>query len=191
MLQAKAQVQDTKTVQQEHAALMAENISLRHAMLAKSCVTCSKGTMPTEPSSEKQRLLAENARLRDEHMRATAFLHKILVEAEAPLSSECPTPFTSTHSMLSIVVEGRDTLLRHAEASMDQFLMLATKREPVWVPTRDGEVLSYHAFQKRTFPLFLDACSDGFVREATRETGVVRATAAHLVGILTDVVRTW
>ncbi|XP_034580766.1 homeobox-leucine zipper protein ROC6 [Setaria viridis] len=185
-MQAKAQVQDTKAVQQEHAALMAENASLRHAMLTMSCVACSGGTAPAEPSPEKRRLLAENARLRDEHMRATALLHKILLEAEAPPPSGRPVPAASTHSMLSAAVEGRGALLRHAEASMDQFLMLATKGEPLWVLTPDGEVLNCQVYQKRTFPVLLGTCPDGFVREATREAGVVRGAAAHLVGILTD-----
>ncbi|OEL38095.1 Homeobox-leucine zipper protein ANTHOCYANINLESS 2 [Dichanthelium oligosanthes] len=183
-MQAKALVQDSKTAQQENAALMAENVALRHAMLAKCCVTCGGETVPADLSLEKRRLLAENARLKHEYMRATAFLGKIILEArptEPPVSS-------SIHPVLSIVDgrAGRATLLRHAEASMEQFLMLATQGEPLWVPTPDGEVLSYQVYQKKMFPVEHAVCPQGFVREATREAGMVRGTAADLVGILTN-----
>ena len=71
---------------------------------------------------------------------------------------------------------------------MDQFLLLATKGEPLWLPTPDGEVLSC---QKKMLPVHHGICPDEFVMEATRETGMVRASAgaAYLVAILTDAVR--
>ena len=72
---------------------------------------------------------------------------------------------------------------------MDQFLLLATKGEPLWLPTPDGEVLSYLGYQKRALPVHHGFCPDGFIMEATRETGMVRAFVADLIVMLTDAVR--
>nr|CAB3503540.1 unnamed protein product [Digitaria exilis] len=155
-------MEDGMFVQREHAALMAENVSLRHAILAKCCSACSGGTTaPVNPSPEKLRLLAENARLHDEHMCAI----------------NLPVPS---------VADGwasRAALRRHAEASMEEFIVLATGWEPLWVMTPDGEVLSYQVYQRETFPR---PAPNGFFREATREAGIVRASTTDIVNILTD-----
>ncbi|KAF8655151.1 hypothetical protein HU200_061288 [Digitaria exilis] len=180
--QAKAMVEDGKLVRQEHATLMAENVSLRHAMVAKCCSACGGGTVSAEPSPEKRRLLAENSRLKDEHMRANSILHKVLLEVTPSAGHPTTHPRLSTREGWS----SRAALLRLAEASMEQFLMLATKGEPLWVPTPDGEVMSYQAYQKKTLPVHHGVCPNGFFREATREAGIVRATAADIVDILTD-----
>nr|CAB3452675.1 unnamed protein product [Digitaria exilis]CAB3456388.1 unnamed protein product [Digitaria exilis] len=181
-MQAKAMVEDGKLVRQEHATLMAENVSLRHAMVAKCCSACGGGTVSAEPSPEKRRLLAENSRLKDEHMRANSILHKVLLEVTPSAGHPTTHPRLSTREGWS----SRAALLRLAEASMEQFLMLATKGEPLWVPTPDGEVMSYQAYQKKTLPVHHGVCPNGFFREATREAGIVRATAADIVDILTD-----
>ncbi|KAF8690757.1 hypothetical protein HU200_041142 [Digitaria exilis] len=183
--QAKAMVEDGKLVQQEHATLMAENVSLRHAMVAKCCSACGGGTVSAEPSPEKRHLLAENSRLKDEHMRANSILYKVLLEVTPSAGHPTTHPRLSTREGWS----SRAALLRLAEASMEQFLMLATKGEPLWVPTPDGEVMSYQAYQKKTLPVHHGVCPNGFFREATREVGIVRATAADIVDILTDMNR--
>nr|CAB3504184.1 unnamed protein product [Digitaria exilis] len=184
-MQAKAMVEDGKLVQQEHATLMAENVSLRHAMVAKCCSACGGGTVSAEPSPEKRHLLAENSRLKDEHMRANSILYKVLLEVTPSAGHPTTHPRLSTREGWS----SRAALLRLAEASMEQFLMLATKGEPLWVPTPDGEVMSYQAYQKKTLPVHHGVCPNGFFREATREVGIVRATAADIVDILTDMNR--
>ncbi|XP_066393860.1 homeobox-leucine zipper protein ROC6-like [Miscanthus floridulus] len=191
-MQAKALVQNSKVFQHENAVLMAENVSLRQAILTKSCFTCGGATVPIELPAENRRLVMENARLRDENMRATALLNQILLSVPP---AERPPVITSGRPAVLSASEGarradRAARLRaHAEAAMDQFLLLATKGEPLWLPTPDGEVLSYLGYQNRALPVHHGFCPDDeFVMEATRETGMVRASAgaAYLVAILTD-----
>jgi homeobox-leucine zipper protein len=80
-LQAKVVVQNSKAAQRENAALMAENVSLRLAILKKCCFTCGGTMVPAELPAENRRLLMENGRLRGEFMRATALLDQILLSA--------------------------------------------------------------------------------------------------------------
>lgn len=72
---------------------------------------------------------------------------------------------------------------------MEQFMLLATKGQPLWLPTPDqGEALSYlgSCYRKKAHPVH----HDGFVMEASRATGMVRAASADsLVAILTEAVR--
>jgi len=188
-------VQKSKAAQRDNAALMAENMSLRKAILTNSCFTCGGAMVPAELPAENRRLLMENMRLRVECIRATALLNQIL--RSAPPAERRPPAVVACRPVLS-VGEGASKadraarLRRHAEAAMDQFLLLATKGEPLWLPTPDGEVLSYLGYQKRALPVHHGFCPDDeFVMEATRETGMVRASAgaAYLVAILTDAVR--
>ncbi|XP_062208962.1 homeobox-leucine zipper protein ROC6-like [Phragmites australis] len=185
-MKKKAHAQQNKLIQQENAALLPANLSLREAMLTQLCVTCGGGTVPTKPSSEKQRLLTENARLKDEYLRASAFLSKVIREA-APSEP----PVSSTHRARSIIGYRADgaALLRHAETAMKQFLMLATKGEPMWLPTTNGETLNFVEYDARTSPRLFGLCPKGFVVEATRETAMVRSSAADLMGILTNAAR--
>ena len=60
---------------------MAENVSLREAILKKSCFTCSGTMVPAELLAENRPLLMENGKLRGEYMRATALLNQILLTA--------------------------------------------------------------------------------------------------------------
>jgi homeobox-leucine zipper protein len=193
-LQAKTVVQKSKAAQQENAALMAENMSLRKAILTKSCFTCGGAMVPAELPAENRPLLKENMRLRGECIRATALLNQIL--RSAPPAEQRPPAVVACRPAALSVGEGASKddrtagLRRHAEAAMDQFLLLATKGEPLWLPTPDGEELSYLGYQKKaTLPVHHGFCPDGFIMEATRETGTVRAFVADLIVMLTDAVR--
>ncbi|XP_066393796.1 homeobox-leucine zipper protein ROC6-like isoform X2 [Miscanthus floridulus] len=192
-MQAKAVVQKSKAAQRETAALTAENMSLRKAILTNSCFTCGGAMVPAELPAENRRLLMENMRLRVECIRATALLNQIL--RSAPPAERRPPAVVACRPVLS-VGEGASKadraarLRRHAEAAMDQFLLLATKGEPLWLPTPDGEELSYLGYQKKaTLPVHHGFCPDGFIMEATRETGMVRAFVADLIVMLTDAKR--
>jgi homeobox-leucine zipper protein len=197
-MQAKALAQNNRVVQQENAALMAENASLRHAILTGSCLACGGATTaaaPAELPPESRRLVAENARLRGEYARATALLNQILlsVSAPAPPGPAAAAVVVSSSSVARPVAHRAARLRGHAEAAMDQFLLLATKGEPLWLPTTPdrGEALNYQlgCQQKKALPVHHGLCPDEFVMEASRATGVVRASAAYLVATLTDAVR--
>jgi homeobox-leucine zipper protein len=60
---------------------MAENVSLRQAILKKCCFMCGGMMVPAELPTENRRLLMENGRLRGEYMRVTALLNQILLSA--------------------------------------------------------------------------------------------------------------
>jgi hypothetical protein len=188
---------NSKAAQRQNAALLAENASLRQAMLKRSCFTCGGATVPAELLAENHRLLMENARLRGDYMRATELLNQIVLQHSAAPGPAVQRPpavvFRRPGAVVLPVDEGaskqadRDTRLRrHAEAAMDQFVMLATSGEPLWLPTPDGEALSYLGYQKKaTLPMH----HGGLIMEATRETGIVRAFVADLIVKLTDAVR--
>jgi homeobox-leucine zipper protein len=74
-------VQNSKAAQSENAALVAENESLRQAILKKSCFTCGGTMVPAELLAEDRPLLMENGKLRGEYMSATALLNQILLTA--------------------------------------------------------------------------------------------------------------
>uniref|UniRef100_A0A804Q909 Uncharacterized protein n=1 Tax=Zea mays TaxID=4577 RepID=A0A804Q909_MAIZE len=194
--QAKALAQNNRVVQQENAALMAENASLRHAILTGSCLACGGATTaaaPAELPPESRRLVAENARLRGEYARATALLNQILLSAPAPPGPAAAAVVVSSSSVARPVADRAARLRGHAEAAMDQFLLLATKGEPLWLPTTpDGEALNYQLGykHKKALPVHHGLCPDEFVMEASRATGVVRASATYLVATLTDA-RRW
>ena len=60
---------------------MAENVSLREAILKKSCFTCSGTMVPAELLAENRPLLMENGRLRGEythHTHRTMYTHSTL-----------------------------------------------------------------------------------------------------------------
>ncbi|OEL18823.1 Homeobox-leucine zipper protein ROC7 [Dichanthelium oligosanthes] len=177
-MQKKAQLEQNKHIQQENISLLTANQLFRQAMLTQSCITCGSGTLRFNPSLEKQRLLIENARLKDEYLRASTADNKI-IRASAFTQ---PAPW---------IISGRadhEALTLHAE-SMEQFLMLATKGEPMWQITTNGEMLNYVEYGARMSPCLFGFCPKGFVVEVTRDTAMVWGSAADLVGILMDTAR--
>ncbi|CAL5075864.1 unnamed protein product [Urochloa decumbens] len=175
----KAQVKENKEIQQDNASLQSENQSLRQAMMTQSCITCGSKTLPSDPLSEKQRLLIENGRLKDEYLRATA-AHSKTIHTSA-LAGPAPPLIIGSGA-------DREALRRHADASMEQFLVLATKGEPVWIPTTDGDMLDNNYGATMSSFLF-GLRPKGFAVEATRDTAMVWGTSADLVGILMDTTR--
>ncbi|CAN6171760.1 unnamed protein product [Urochloa humidicola] len=174
----KAQVEENKQIKQGNASLQSENQTLRHAMLTQSCITCGGKTLPSDPLSEKQRLLIENARLKDEYLHASA-AHSKTIHTSA-FARPAPLVIGSAADL--------EALRRHADTSMEQFLMLATKGEPVWISTTDGEVLD-HEYGATVSSFLFGLRPKGFVMEATRDTAMVWGTATDLVGILMDTAR--
>jgi homeobox-leucine zipper protein len=192
---------ENKGIRQELAKLKAENEELKQRTLNPICFRCSNPTVAIQSVSENWRQLNENARLRDEYVRAKAYMDRLIREAAAerppsamPSSAQHlapahmnmdPVAFTSDCSMATNL---EATLISHADRAMKEFVMLATKGEPMWVPAMDGEMLNHQEYIMQTFPGLLGLCPQGFVTEATRETDMIKGTAMDLVSVLTDVV---
>jgi homeobox-leucine zipper protein len=131
---------------------------------------------------EKQQLLTKNARLKDEFLRAFAIHSKIIRDS----AFTQPAPWISSSSSSEA---DREALLRHAETSMEQFLVLATKGEPMWLPAADGgEMLNHVEYRAKFSPALFRLRPEGFAVEATRDTAMVWGSAAELVVIFMDMV---
>lgn len=77
--------QDSKVIQAENELLRAENLAFREAILKKTCLTCGGPTVPAEEKPEQLRLRMENARLKDELLRASTILNDLSCTAVAHL----------------------------------------------------------------------------------------------------------
>ncbi|PUZ46726.1 hypothetical protein GQ55_7G105000 [Panicum hallii var. hallii] len=179
---------EIRDMQQENTKLRADNIELKQLVQNPTCFRCRDPAGANQLVSENWRLLNENARLKDELLRAKAYQDSVIREAERPqsMSSEHqasaythPVPFTYNCRT------NKAALVSHAERALKEFVMLATKGQPMWIPTIDGEVLGDQEYDLHTFPGLLGLCPRGFIVEATRETDMIRGDAMDLVSILT------
>lgn len=169
-MQLKACGDEVKELQQENVKLKADNSELKQLMLDPTCLKCRHPAAAIQAASERQLLLSENARLKHELQRASAYMKRSIRQAERPQSMSA-------------------MLRSHAERALKEFVTLATKDQPLWMPTVDGEVLSDQHYDLQTFPAgLLGLCPWGVVVEATRDTDMIKGDAEDLVSILTDVV---
>ncbi|KAK3145025.1 hypothetical protein QOZ80_4AG0321560 [Eleusine coracana subsp. coracana] len=166
-------------IRAQNDALKAENVMLRKRILDRTCSPCLCLTGPPELLTEKQRLIVENARLKEEFQRAEANLKELSRGAPLPLA------------VPSIAQDRVTLLLQRGERAMKELRALADAGEPMWQPSSAGgyEVLNEQEYTPAVFPRLVGQCPEGFVSEGTRETAIVWARAADVVEILTDVGR--
>lgn len=186
---------ENKDIRQELAKLKAENEELKQRTLNPICFRCSNPRVEIQSSmTEKWRLLNENAKLKEEYVRAKAYMDRLIIREAASRPPSAMPSSSDQHLDMDPAVaftcnrRTTATLTSHAERALKEFMILATKGEPMWVPAMDGEVLNHHEYIVQTFPGLLGLCPQGFVEEATRETGMIKGTAMDLVSVLTDVV---
>lgn len=191
---------ENKDIRQELAKLKAENEELKQRALKPTCIRCRDPTVATQSVSEKWRLLQENAKLMDEYVRAKTYMDRLIHEAREHHPPVMPSnqhlasahmdmdPVTFTGNRRTTTTNLQATLISHAERAMKEFVMLATKGEPMWLLGLDGEMLNHQQYILKTFPGLLGLCPQGFVEEATRDTDMIKGTAMDLVSVLTDVV---
>ncbi|CAO1939151.1 unnamed protein product [Urochloa humidicola] len=182
---------EIRVLQQENAKLHTDYIELKQLMLEPTCLKCRDPKGANQAASERRLLLNANARLRDELLCAKAHLDRIRTAQRRPqpMSSENQAsayvdpavPFTNNSR------NNQAKLLSYAERALKEFVMLAKKGQPLWMPTIDGEVLSEQHYDLHTFPGLLGLCPQGFIVEATRESDMIKCDAVNLVGLLTDV----
>ncbi|RLM74045.1 hypothetical protein C2845_PM15G05070 [Panicum miliaceum] len=180
---------EIRDMQQENTKLRAENIELKQLIQNPACFRCRDPAGADQIASEKWRLLNEKSRLKDELLRAKAYQGSIIREAERPQSMSSEHQASAYTHLVPFTYNSRANkaaLLSHAERALKEFVMLATKGQPMWMPTTDGEVLSDQEYDLHTFPGLLGLCPRGFIVEATRETDKIKGDAVDLVSILTN-----
>uniref|UniRef100_A0ACD5ZXY9 Uncharacterized protein n=1 Tax=Avena sativa TaxID=4498 RepID=A0ACD5ZXY9_AVESA len=81
---------ENKALREENEALKAEHQAIKAALLTKACPTCGGQMVPREETPETQRLLMENARLKDLLFHKTSLLSQ--VSGKAPMPMPMPVP---------------------------------------------------------------------------------------------------
>ncbi|XP_043716143.1 homeobox-leucine zipper protein ANTHOCYANINLESS 2-like isoform X2 [Telopea speciosissima] len=81
----------------------------------------------------------------------------------------------------------RSMLLELALSAMDELVKMAQTNEPLWIPNFEGgkETLNHEEYM-RVFPSCIGMKPNGFVTEASRETGMVIINSLALVETLMD-----
>ncbi|XP_034604668.1 homeobox-leucine zipper protein PROTODERMAL FACTOR 2-like [Setaria viridis] len=173
---------ENKYIQQQNDKLLAENKKLRQQLQPQSCGRCG------DPTNEKWRLLIENARLNHTYLCAQENLIKLIHNANLSPSETMEHLASASLNLVPFTYNGRTdqaVLLSYSQRAMKEFLMLAVKGEPMWLPTMNGEILNEQEYKRHMFPGLLGPCPQGFVMEATKEANIVRASASGIVNILT------
>ncbi|XP_024314342.1 homeobox-leucine zipper protein ROC6-like [Brachypodium distachyon] len=159
----------------------------------KRCLRC-RGWGPKAyngDTPEKRRLLAENAKLKEELLQAFSLLN-VVSGGRARAGTPIPKPFSPYGGQLKsqCATSGGDSgssptmLLDHVlSRASEEFMSLAvsTLGEPMWLLTVDGEVLN-----KQTYNVMFRPDQMGFAMDGTRKTAMVMVKADNLVRILMD-----
>ncbi|TYJ04742.1 hypothetical protein E1A91_A12G113600v1 [Gossypium mustelinum] len=206
---------ENSLLRQENDKLRAENMSIRDAMRNPICTSCGGPAIIGDMSLEEQHLRIENARLKDELDRVCAlagkFLGRPITGPPLPNSSlelgvGTNGTFGTTMATTTTLPLGHDALptmvvpsnrpattldrsmfLELALAAMDELVKMAQTDEPLWIKNIEGgrEMLNHDEYL-RTFTPCIGLKPNGFVTEASRETGVVIINSLALVETLMD-----
>ncbi|KAL8554334.1 hypothetical protein ACS0TY_002499 [Phlomoides rotata] len=206
---------ENSLLRQDNDKLRAENMSIRDAMRNPICTNCGGPAMIGDISLEEQHLRMENARLKDELDRVCALAGKFLgrpMSTVMPNSSlelgvgnngfigglnTIPTslpdfgaPLPVKASMNVTPIERsleRSMYLELALAAMDEFVKIAQSDEPLWGRSLEGgrEILNHEEYL-RNFTPCIGMKPNGFVTEASRESGMVIINSLALVETLMD-----
>ncbi|MBA0562856.1 hypothetical protein Golob_007877, partial [Gossypium lobatum] len=190
-------------------------MSIRDAMRNPICTNCGGPAIIGDMSFEEQHLRIENARLKDELDRVCAlagkFLGRPITGPPLPNSSlelgvGTNGTFGTTMATTTTLPLGHDALptmvvpsnrpattldrsmfLELALAAMDELVKMAQTDEPLWIKNIEGgrEMLNHDEYL-RTFTPCIGLKPNGFVTEASRETGVVIINSLALVETLMD-----
>ncbi|KAJ1375782.1 START domain [Sesbania bispinosa] len=207
LYQTQLERHENTLLRQENDKLRAENMSIREAMRNPMCSNCGGPAMIGEISLEEQHLRIENARLKDELDRLELGVGgngfggmSTTVAATLPLGpdfgvgmSNNPLAMVSPPTRPTPVVTGydrsieRSMFLELALAAMDELVKMAQTGDPLWIRSMEGgkEILNHEEYM-RTFTPCIGLRPNGFVSEASRETGMVIINSLALVETLMD-----
>ncbi|XP_061340128.1 homeobox-leucine zipper protein ANTHOCYANINLESS 2-like isoform X4 [Gastrolobium bilobum] len=181
-------------LRQENDKLRAENMSIRDAMRNPMCSNCGGPAIIGEISLEEQHLRIENARLKDELDRVCALAGKFLGRPISSLTNSITPPLPNSSLELGVGGNGfggmnmeRSMFLELALAAMDELVKMAQTGEPLWIRSIEGgrEIMNHEEYM-RTFTPCIGLRPNGFVSEASRETGMVIINSLALVETLMD-----
>ncbi|CAL5032743.1 unnamed protein product [Urochloa decumbens] len=184
-MQVNAVEDENNDIRQQNNKLLAENKKLQQQLLPQPCGRCR------HPTNEKWRLSSENISLSNTYLRAQENLIKLVHDANLPpsvtmqhlaLASLNQVPFTYNGST------DQAALLSYSKRALKEFMMLAVKEEPMWLPTMMGKMLNDQEYRRNTFPGLLGPRPQRFVMEATKDATIVGANVSSIVDILTDVI---
>ncbi|CAN6270540.1 unnamed protein product [Urochloa humidicola] len=177
---------ENNSIRQQNRKLLAENKKLQQQLLPRPCGSCR------HPTDEKWRLFSENMRLSSTYMRAQENVIKHIRDANLPPSVTIQRLASASLNQMPFTYDGSTdeaTLLSFCKRALKEFMMLAVKDEPMWLPTMRGKMLNDREYKPKTFPRLLGPCPEGFVMEATKDTTFVWENVSGIVDILTDVTR--
>ncbi|XP_057780648.1 homeobox-leucine zipper protein ANTHOCYANINLESS 2-like isoform X2 [Salvia miltiorrhiza] len=204
---------ENSILRQENDKLRAENMSIREAMRNPICTNCGGPAVIGEISLEEQHIRIENARLKDELDRVCALAGKFLgrpipsmgmpnsslelgvgggngfpalIPSDFSVGMASPLPKAAAGTM-SVNPMERSMYLELALSAMDELVKMAQSDEPLWVRGLDGgrEILNQEEYLRASSPC-IGMKPNGFVTEASRESGMVIINSLALVETLMD-----
>ncbi|CAN6242102.1 unnamed protein product [Urochloa humidicola] len=187
-MQENSDEDENNDIRQQNRKLLAENKKLQQQLLPRPCGSCR------HPTDEKWRLFSENISLCSTYLRAQENVIKHIHDANLPPSVTIQRLASASLNQMPFTYDGSTdeaTLLSFSKRALREFMMLAVKDEPMWLPTMRGKskMLNDREYKRKTFPRLLGPCPEGFVMEATKEATIVWANVSGIVDILTDVTR--
>ncbi|XP_061359240.1 homeobox-leucine zipper protein ANTHOCYANINLESS 2-like isoform X2 [Gastrolobium bilobum] len=175
---------ENSLLRQENDKLRAENMSMREAMRNPICSNCGGPAIIGEISLEEQHIRIENARLKDELDRVCALAGKFLGRPISCLTSSIGPPLPNS----SLELVERSMFLELALAAMEELVKMAQTGDPLWIRSLEGgrEILNHEEYTRIMVPPCIGLRPNGFVSEASRETGMVIINSLALVETLMD-----
>ncbi|CAO2034641.1 unnamed protein product [Urochloa humidicola] len=185
-MQVNSDEDENNDIRQQNKKLLVENKKLQQQLLPRPCGNCR------HPTDEKWRLFSENISLSSKYLRAQENLIKHIHDANLPPSVTIQHMASASLNQMAFTYDGitdEAALLSFSKRALKEFMMLAVKDEPMWLPTVRGRMLNDHEYKPKTFPRLIGPCPQGFVKEATKVAAIVGANVSGIVDILTDMTR--
>ncbi|KAI9159605.1 hypothetical protein LWI28_000093 [Acer negundo] len=185
-------------LKQEHNRIRVENEMLKEATRNPLCTNCGSLVAMSGGGGinfEIERLRLENAQLKDEFNKICMLASRFLGRPFSSLSpsdgegtsTSPPPPMAAGMVGIRGIPFDKNVFVELAVAAMDILMKLAQPNTPLWIRTSDGgkEVLNREEYL-RVFPPCFGIQPNGFVFEASRQSGVVLINSLALVETLMD-----
>ncbi|KAI3793036.1 hypothetical protein L1987_35648 [Smallanthus sonchifolius] len=209
-LKTQTERHENAILKQENEHLKLENLAMKEAVKNPFCNKCGGHAMIPERSIQDQKLLIDNARLKEELSSMTNIVNQLLgrpsslanqlpkkmiipndTSATEELSARGSYNYATLNPMEARSQMGfdmpiqRNGYLEQASKAMEELLKLGLVNAPLWTRNMEGggETLNFEEYV-RAFPPCLGTKPLGFVSEATRASSVVSMTSSALVEAL-------